>query len=86
MAKKKTEKQPALSDFWTEGRWRGMTNYECKKCPFAHPDKTEIERHVRSRHVPKPPRKAIEPSPLTDRFGNKILKETEVPDGATDED
>lgn len=40
---------------FTEGTWRGRTNYLCNYCKFATLNAVEIVKHYRAMHAPPPP-------------------------------
>lgn len=41
-------------DYYNEGKWAGLPNYECKQCPYKSLDKSKLLEHVATKHVPPP--------------------------------
>jgi len=65
-----------LEECYTVSRWKGLTQYRCRMCPFDTLDEKTIIRHIQERHAPKSERKPVV-VPIYDRFGN-LIREREV--------
>ena len=35
---------------YSEGRWSGLPNFECLRCPYANLDEGQTQRHVAANH------------------------------------
>ncbi|MFW6079532.1 MAG: hypothetical protein ACODAE_07925 [Gemmatimonadota bacterium] len=66
------ESWPEDTEHYTVGRWRDRPNYRCRRCRFATPNPTRIERHVAEAHRPPPVRRPAPRIIPTDRFGNEV--------------
>lgn len=53
---------------WTEGIWKGIPSYKCKKCPFDTLNLAVIEKHVKI-HMPKPKPSIIA---VVDKHGREV--------------
>lgn len=62
-----------IRELYTEGAWKGMKNYECRRCPYKTLVLDRMTTHILQRHSPKEPVVPVS-QPIYDRFGNRVTE------------
>ena len=70
---KKKPKVITVKDFYSLGKWNGLTQYKCNQCPFDSLDEKTIKEHIIANHMAIPIKPKVEVE-IVDRFKNVIKK------------